>query len=360
MDSRAHATPVGGLGEAGILARVLPMLDEPEIAGPSRMLLGPGDDAAVLAAPTGRIVATTDALVSDQDFVLRATTGDLIGRKAAVQNIADVAAMGARPTALLAAISCPSDTPVALIEGIMRGLARRAGRDGARIVGGDLGTADELVVAITALGELDPGVAPVVRSGAREGDVLAVGSPLVGRSAAGLALILSCRCRVDEPEPGEEAPRVQLDGIDADAAAACVLWHDAPDPDLSLGWGAGRDAHAMLDISDGLVRDARRMAAASQVLIDLAPAALRPDAEALAPLASELGADPWQWVLHGGEEHAMLAAFASGEVPAGFRVIGRIRALASHEGLGNAAGETPDVLLGGKQISAHGWDHFES
>src|SRR5699024_10163510 len=106
-----------------------------------------------------------------------------------------------------------------------------------------------------------------------------------------------------------------------------------PDPDLSLGWTVGRSARAMMDLSDGLIRDGRRLAAASQVTLDLDGAALTPDVEHLAALAHELDADPWSWVLHGGEEHAMLGVFAP-------------------------APDGPAVLLDGAVVEGTGFDHF--
>ncbi|WP_341855621.1 hypothetical protein [Brachybacterium sp. GPGPB12] len=172
--------------------------------------------------------------------------------------------------------------------------------------------------------------------------MLAIGTERLGRSAAGLALVLGGKIHVDA------AGSISLEDITTPDAADLVRHHDAPEVDLSLGWGAGRTAHAMMDLSDGLVRDGGRLAAASQVRIDLDRAALAPDAEALAALADDLGEDPWAWVLHGAEEHAMLAAFAPGEVPTGFRSIGRL-----HE-----AGDGPAVTLDGTPIPGEGFDHF--
>ena len=270
-----------------------------------------------------------------------------IGHKAAVQNLADVAAMGARPVALVAALSAPASTPASTFEQLTIGLAHRAEADGARVVGGDLGRAPQLTVTVTAVGALEEDRPAVLRSGARPGDILAIGADRLGRSAAGLALVLSGRVLVDDSDPAR--PDVQLEKSRDPAAGELVAWHNAPDPELSLGWTAGRSAHAMMDLSDGLVRDGGRMAAASQVAVDLDEQALAPDAHALAPLAAELGADPWQWVLHGAEEHAMLAAFAPGQVPPGFRVIGRLRA--------RQTGDTA-VTLDGQTIPGAGFDHF--
>lgn len=334
-------------GEAALLSRILPRLALPSLAADGRVEVGPGDDAAVVRLPSDRLVVTTDTLVEGFDFLPHATTPAWIGRKAAVQNLADVAAMGARPLALVVALSAPADTPPGTLEQLSAALAEQAAADGAHVVGGDLGRADRLTLTVTALGAMGHGDTPVLRSGGRAGDVLAIGSDRLGRSAAGLALILAGRARV--------APdgTVALEGIRTPGAADLVRHHDAPEVDLSLGWSAGRTAHAMMDLSDGLVRDGRRLAAASQVAIDLDPAALEDDVRVLAALADELGTDPatdpWDWVLHGGEEHAMLAAFAPGEVPVGFRPVGRLLPAGS-------AGTS--LTLGGREVAGEGFDHF--
>lgn len=329
------------LGEAGLLARMLPHL-----ATDPRIEVGPGDDAAVVRLPSPRIVVTTDTLVEGHDFLPATTTPSWIGHKAAVQNLADVAAMGARPLALVVALSAPADTPASVFEELTIALGGRAEADGAYVVGGDLGTSDRLTVTVTALGSLEDDQAPVLRSGARPGDVLAIGSPQLGRSAAGLALVLSDRIRVQDGQVvGTEGTP-----LGAERHGDLVTWHDAPEPDLALGWTVGRGARAMMDLSDGLVRDGTRIARASGVLLDLDPDALAPDVSQLADLAAELGEDPWAWVLHGGEEHAMLATFADGSVPTGFRPIGRV--------LPTDGEKDHDVLLDGAPIDGTGFDHF--
>src|SRR5690625_5670442 len=109
--------------------------------------------------------------------------------------------MGARPVALVAALSAPVSTRSSSFEQLTIGLAHRAEADGARIVGGDLGRAQQLTVTVTAVGALEEGRPAVLRSGARPGDVLAIGTDRLGRSAAGLALVLAGRVRVDESDP---------------------------------------------------------------------------------------------------------------------------------------------------------------
>lgn len=339
-DSTLHDST--SCSEAALLARMLPHLSHgPEVE------VGPGDDAAVVHLPSPRLVVTTDSLVEGHDFLRHATTARWIGHKAAVQNLADIAAMGARPLALVVAISAPASTPSALFEDLTIGLATRAEAEGASIVGGDLGRADQLVLTVTAMGSLPEAQPAISRTGARAGDVLAIGSPRLGRSAAGLALVLGQRALVHAPDGTH--PTIMLRDIADPSAAELVRWHDAPDPDLSLGWTGGRTAHAMMDLSDGLVRDGGRLARASDVALDLDRSALAPDIAQLADLATELGIDPWTWVLHGGEEHAMLATFSPGEVPEGFRPIGRVLP---------AGQQGPTVLLDGSRIDGEGFDHF--
>ncbi|WP_432488857.1 thiamine-phosphate kinase [Kineococcus sp. SYSU DK018] len=317
---------VRDLDEAELLARVLPLL-------PTRALLGPGDDAAVVAAPDARVVATTDVLVEGRDFRRDWSSGADVGWKAVAQNVADVAAMGATCSGLLLALGLPGDLGVAWVEDFAAGAAEACRALGAVVVGGDLSGAGEVVVAVTALGDL-AGRAPVLRSGARPGDVVALtGRP--GRSAAGLDLLRAGR--LEGPAPV------------ADLLAA----HRRPVPPVSLGpAAAAAGASALMDVSDGLLRDAGRIAAASGVRLDLhvAGTALGESAAALAA-ATGAGADvAGAWVLTGGEDHGLLACFPPGaEPPEGFRAVGRVE----------PAGEHP-VLVDGRPWSGPGlgWDHF--
>ncbi|MBA3905265.1 MAG: thiamine-phosphate kinase, partial [Pseudonocardiales bacterium] len=149
---------LGALGEFGFIAQVTRGRVQP-----ASTLLGPGDDAAVVAAPDGRVVATTDVLVEGVHFRLDWSTPEQIGRKAAAANLADIAAMGAIPTALLVGLAAPADTPIATLSGLADGLWAEAGAAGAGLVGGDVVAAAELVIAVTALGSLE-GRAPVTRA----------------------------------------------------------------------------------------------------------------------------------------------------------------------------------------------------
>ena len=146
------------VGEAGVLRRILPLLPPG-----GATVLGPGDDAAVLAAPDGRVVASTDVMVQDRDFRLDWSSAEDVGVKAAAQNLADVAAMGARPTALLVSLVAPPDTEVAWAEGLASGLALGCAASGTTVAGGDLSSGPVLMVSVTALGDLE-GRDPVLRA----------------------------------------------------------------------------------------------------------------------------------------------------------------------------------------------------
>jgi len=313
---------VGDLGERALLARILEVL-----SGSSRALVGPGDDAAVLAVPDGRVVVSTDTLVHGPDFRVAWSSGFDLGWKAAAVNLADIAAMGASPTALLVALALPDDTAVTFVDDLARGL--RAACDalapGCAVEGGDLTASDTLTIAVTVLGVLGGGD-PVLRSGARPGDRVALAGDL-GAAARGLDVLFG-RFRMADGTP------IAVDEAALSAAErADVGAQLRPVPPIALGAVAARaGATAMMDVSDGLLLDARRMAEASGVRIDLAP-----------------GLD--DAALRGGEDHALLACFApDAPLPAGFRAVGLVYA----EGGG---GVHEAVTVGGVPASGRGgWD----
>ncbi len=330
------------LGESGLLREIFPLLPHGD-----HTLVGPGDDTAVVTAPDGRVVVTTDLLVEGRDFRRDWSTPQDVGAKAAAQNLADVSAMGAVPTALVVGLVAPPDLPVAWAVGLSEGLAEGCRGTGAGVVGGDLSSGPVVVVSVTALGDLR-GRRPVLRSGARPGDVVVLAGGL-GHSAAGLALLQSGWPDAG-PLAGGDLARAQNSpaGVDTAAPAELVRMHRRPRPPYPAGpQAAEAGVTAMLDVSDGLLRDAGRVATASGVVLDLSAARLEPFVEALRPVAAALGADPWAWVLSGGEDHGLLATFPPGAVPASFTVVGAVR-----------AGD-PAVLLDGQVPSfGLGWDHF--
>jgi thiamine-monophosphate kinase len=378
------ADDLAGLGEFGLIKALTAWLPP----GP-RTLVGIGDDAAVLATPDGRVVATTDFLLEGGHFRRDWSSGADVGHKAAARSLADLAAMGAVPSALLVALAAPPDLPVAWAAELAEGLAAECARAGASVIGGDTARADRVLLAVTGLGDL-AGRAPVLRSGAAPGDLIAVAGPL-GHAAAGLAL-LSAGPHPDPPPAGPRealrggpppaGPREALPGGPPPAADLLIAAHLRPRPPYDAGpQAAALGATAMIDISDGLLADLGHVADASGVRIDLDSVALRPDRrgpdDPLVTAARAVGgadrhvsggrtervtrpghgashreANPAQidaldWVLTGGEDHSLVATFPAGtRLPPRWRVIGSV---------GPGAGVVVD---GQPRAGARGWDHF--
>ncbi len=347
----AHIT-IGELGEFGLIARIASAVPQG-----SQVVVGIGDDAAVVRAPDGRVVATTDMVVEGQHFRRDWSGPGDVGHKAAARSLADVAAMGAARAALLVAFAAPPDLPVSWADEFIAGLAAECVRGGAVVAGGDIAAARAITIAVTALGDLQ-GRSPVTRAGARPGDVVAIAGRL-GHSAAGLALLRHGRAHPAELIEAHRRPRPPYDA--------------GPEAAL-LG------ATAMIDVSDGLLADLGHLAVASGVVIDVS-GALLPVSRLLADAAeviktaaagdtgpldraraagesraeresrAEAAASPLEWVLAGGEDHALAATFPAGTaLPAGWSVIGRVR---THETA------TAPVLVDGKHYDGvAGWDHF--
>src|ERR1700750_2971117 len=141
--------------------------------GASSTLVGPGDDAAVGAAPGARVVAPTALLIETRPFRRDWSSANDIGHKAAARNFADIVAMGAVPTALLVGFAGPGTLDVDWVDALVSGMREECGELGAAVVGGDVTEADVVMLGITALGDLQ-GRAPVTMDGAKVGDVVAV------------------------------------------------------------------------------------------------------------------------------------------------------------------------------------------
>ncbi|WP_449283552.1 thiamine-phosphate kinase [Leucobacter sp.] len=321
---------VGELGENGVLGRVLARL-----SGARAAVLGPGDDCAVLRV-RGDAVVTTDTMIEGPDFRLAWHDGFELGWKLAATNLSDVAAMGAVPTALTLALAVPHDTPVALLERIAEGLdaACRTLAPGCGVIGGDLGRAHAVTAAVTAIGELD-GRAPVLRSGARPGDVVAYAGEL-GLAGLGLSLLFA---EAAEPDgTAHDRTLAELWARHPEALAAQL----APAPPIPLGPVAARaGASAMMDVSDSLSIDAHRLARAGGVRVRLDGALLESGFGEQHGVRVSVEA-----MLTGGEDHGLLATFpASAALPDGFRPIG-------------AVGEGSGVLLDDAAIEPRGWDPY--
>lgn len=288
---------VGDVGEHGVIEAII-------AAAPSARN---GDDAAVLlgAAPNSRAVVSTDMLVEGRHFHTHWSTAREVGTKSITANFADIEAMGARPVAALLAISTPDDTPLDFLRGLAEGISARAADYSAELVGGDVTGGQALVVSVTAVGSLGGNRPALTLDAARPGQkVVAHGK--IGWSAAGHAFL---RQYGRNGVPARFAPLI---------AAHCA-------PILTPGRGVvarATGATSMTDNSDGLIVDLTTIARRSGVGIDLDPEAIEPD-ELLLEAAAFLGADPWEWVLTGGEDHTLLAT-TGGDAPSGFRTIGLV------------------------------------
>lgn len=276
----------------------------------------------MVRAGDGRVVATTDLLVEGNHFRRDWSSAADVGVKAAAQNLIDVAAMGAVPTALLVGLACPADLPVVWAQEFTAAFDAECELVGAVLVGGDVSRSPTLTVAVTALGDLQ-GRAPVTRAGAEPGDVVALTGRL-GWSAAGLAVL----------SRGFRSP------------AQVIAAHRRPTPPYAEGPVAATcGATSMCDVSDGLVQDLGHVAAASAVQLRIETARLDVGSR-LQDVGRALNVDPLRWLLTGGEDHALVATFpTASSVPGGWTVIGRV-------------GEGEGVLVDGAAYPLPGWDSF--
>ena len=322
MNIRRDAT----LAEVGEFPLIAAITEGLTLASDVRV--GPGDDAAVLAID-GAVATSMDVLVEGVHFRRDWSEARDVGRKAVAVNVADLEAIGARATGLLVGFSAPPDLKVGWVLDFADGLRQEAVAARVSLLGGDVTRARDITIAVTAMGSLE-GREPVLRSGARPGNLVAIQGRL-GWAAAGLAVLAR----------GFRSPRVLVEAQRV--------------PQLSYGAGAvaaQAGATSMIDISDGLLADLGHMAQASGVLIDLRRDAFEV-AEPLQAVAAATGADPYTFILTGGDDHALAATFLDAKsVPEGWLVIGRVEQ-ADHDQISvlvdGAVWETPA-----------GFDHFRS
>ncbi len=287
-----------GAGEFDLIAR---------IAARSRsrpdVLLGIGDDAALLASPPlgEALCVCVDTLNAGVHFPLETAPFD-IGWKALAVNLSDLAAMGARPRWATLALSLPDSDP-AFVDALIEGLLSLAAHHEVALVGGDT-TRGPLSLSVQAIGSVAPARA-LRRDGARAGDALYVSGTL-GDAAAGLALVQG---RLAVADPG--------------SAASLRTRLDRPTPRVALGLELAGVARAGIDVSDGLLADLGHVLEASCVgaVIDLdalptstALRSLLPRAEQRWPLQLA-GGDDYELVVSGDAEHIeALPAFVRGEL----------------------------------------------
>jgi thiamine-monophosphate kinase len=305
-------------GEFGLIDRVTSRLGTA-----ATTLVGPGDDAALVVAADGRVLASSDVLVEGKHFRCDWSSATDIGHRAAAANLADIAAMGGVATSLLVALCVPPELDPRWVEQLADGLSAEAETVGAAVVGGDISASHVITIAVTALGDL-AGRAPILRSGAQAGEILAMAGR-IGQAAGGYTVL----------SRGFRSPKAL---VEAYRRPAVPYW--AGPAAATLG------ATSMIDVSDGLLADVGHLARASEVGIDI-----RKDSfELTAPMrdaSQALGVDPYTWILAGGDDHPIVATFPAGTVlPSEWLVIGRVL---------DGGGVTVDGRL---HTEPPGWDHF--
>jgi thiamine-monophosphate kinase len=322
-----RAATIGDIGEWGFLRALLP-----RIAAAPSVAIGAGDDCAAVAAAGRRILLTTDALVEHVHFEQEWMSPRQLGRKAYLVNASDIAAMGGRPRFCLVSAAVPRELPARDLMDIERGIAAAAKATGASLVGGNLSRADELVLSVTLVG--DAPKAPARRRGARRGDLVFVTGTL-GDAAVGLRL-LQKNSRAD---------------------GAAVRRFREPRPRLAAGalLVAERVVSAMIDVSDGLLRDLGHVCAASGVGAEVRTS--------LVPRTAEVRRFDPEIALHGGEDYELLFAVRPSRLPVLERLRARLGCTVTCIGRVAAKGAGIRVLDEDGRLlpaSAVGHDHFAS
>lgn len=306
---------VADLGEFGLISLLTQRFTQGE-----HVVVGPGDDAALVRTKQGHVVVSADLMVEGRHFRRDWVSGADVGHRAAAQNLSDINAMGGVAHSLTLSLGLPPDLDVAWVVDLATGFAEEAALVGASVIGGDITSSSQIVVAVSVLGAVAQ--APVLRSGAQAGDTLAL-TGRQGWAAGGLAVL----------GRGFRSPRLLVDA------------YRRPEPPYAAGpQGAAAGATSMIDVSDGLLAEATHIAQASGVAIDVRTAALEIP-EPLHAVAAATGADPLTIILGGGDDHSLLATFP-GEVPAGWIAIGVV---AEGEGV---------TVDGAPYDGPTGWRHF--
>ncbi len=243
----------------------------------SSVVLGPGDDAALLRLPPGReLVVSTDALVEGVHFRFQTQSARCVGRRALVANLSDLAAMGARPLACVAALSAPGSLPLASARGLVDGILHEAGRHACPLVGGNLAAASETSMAITVLGSVERGRA-LRRHRVRKGDLVFVTGTLGGQALA--------------------LARAEHQGRTI---------RSLPTPRIAAGRALARlsGVGGVIDVSDGLVADLAHLLEGSGLGIDLDCSRV-PRPRGFDAGCRQLGLDPERLALGGGEDYEL-------------------------------------------------------
>lgn len=288
------------------------------------LVIGIGDDAAFFRPRSSGIAAATDLLTEGVHFKREWSDLYSIGRKAAAANLADIFAMGVPASYLLVAVAFDPAASDAILD-LARGIADEAAQVEVSVIGGDLSRSTLLTISIAAIGEGDQAI---TRSGARVGDDLFI-FDLPGRSLLGL-------------EQLKRSLHLEQGSID---------FHRQPKVDYRSFLEASKVASALCDVSDGILTDAKNLARASRVSIDLERDLLlsHPMSQKISRLAEELGLDPLTVILSSGEEHCPLFTAKAGSEMKGAWRIGSVREA-------NRSGVL--LTIDGQEAKGEGFQHF--
>ena len=262
------------------------------------VLIGIGDDGAVISTSSQKSVLATDMAVEGVHFNRQWSTLKEIGAKITAANLADIFAMGGDPKYLLVSAGLTADFGIPEITELAKGIASEAQLVGASVVGGDISKADQLVISISVFGEAEN---PITRSGAKVGDAVII-SGLPGKSAAGL---------------------VQLKNGEKDSNF--ISAHKKPEVNYEMARAfrkVNAKVNSMCDVSDGLLSELNHIASASGVGIEL-DSNLLSQIPGFAQLQESTQDEIWSVVLAGGEDHVFVAT-TSAQIPEGAFVIGKV------------------------------------
>ncbi len=372
---------VSRIGEFGLIRRIL---DKFCVRNGRSVLVGPGDDAAVIACGSGApLVLTTDMLVEGTHFRLEWSCPEAVGFKAVTANLSDVAAMGGVPVGIVVSLGVPASVPTRAVDSLYRGISAALSEFGGELLGGDTVRSDMITVSVAAVGTL-AGDRPLLRSGARKGDLVCVTGSL-GRPELGLLLLkkyagrrtgsrgsamLAWAGRVITDFRGYVPAKIRRDGY------ACILKHLMPAPrmrDAQLLARQGKSApSSMIDVSDGLSSDLNQLAAASRVSILVYEDRI-PVHPSVVSTARHLGVSAARAAISSGEEYELLltvppsrlgsllrALKKSGAAP--LTVVGEVTGVAGGATGGHGPGRGAVSIVGSggtrRKLTHKGFKHF--
>lgn len=323
-------------GEFELIAKLRALLPG---EGPG-VRLGSGDDAAV-TEPPGATATTVDAIVEGVHFTLPEFTPEAVGHKALAAALSDIAAMGAEAGEAYVVLGLPADSELGdegLCLGIAEGIARLARRTGTAVLGGDITRSPVLSVTVTAVGHEPRDAWLVSRAGARPGDVVAVTGELGGAAAA--------LCLLEGTGASEPA-----------APAGLFARQFSPEPRLAAGRAlAGAGATAMIDLSDGLGADARHLATAGDVGLEIEMGSVPVQAGVAEVAGGETAA--MEMAANGGEDFELLACLPPESFEAAAHSVEQAGTTLTGIGVVSSGSGVALLLPGGGEIKPAGWDHL--